>query len=86
MTLTPVEPPHLSDCIEQHLTSYFKAHEPLLPAEGLYSRILCEVEKPLIECCLRVTGGNQIKAAALLGLNRNTLRKKIRELGICIVK
>ena len=83
---TPVETPPLSDCVERHLASYFKAHEPLLPAGGLYGRILCEVEKPLIECCLRATGGNQIKAAALLGLNRNTLRKKIRELGICIVK
>lgn len=86
LELTPVETLHLADCVEQHLSNYFKAHEPLLPAEGLYSRILCEVEKPLIECCLRATGGNQIKAATLLGLNRNTLRKKIRELGICIVK
>jgi two-component system nitrogen regulation response regulator GlnG len=48
--------------------------------------VLAEVERPLIQICLAATGGNQIKAAKLLGLNRNTLRKKIRELGIEVVR
>ncbi|WP_343564752.1 nitrogen regulation protein NR(I) [Kiloniella sp. b19] len=77
---------NLSETVELHLQSYFEAHEPALPASGLYDRVLCEIERPLIELCLKATGGNQIKASALLGLNRNTLRKKIKELGIQIVK
>ena len=58
----------------------------LCPAAGLHGRVLAEVERPLIQICLAATGGNQIKAAKLLGLNRNTLRKKIRELGIEVVR
>ena len=44
--------------------------------------ILQEMERPLLTICLEATRGNQIKAAELLGLNRNTLRKKLRELDI----
>ena len=58
----------------------------MLPAAGLYNRILREVELPLIMQTLQVTRGNQVKASEVLGLNRNTLRKKIRELGIPIIK
>ena len=76
----------LSDVVLQHLTHYFKAHEGELPASGLYDRILREVEKPLISLSLQATGNNQIKAAQLLGINRNTLRKKIKELGIDLTK
>lgn len=76
----------LSDMVERHLKSYFKAHRNELPAAGLYDRILREVERPLIELSLAATGGNQIKSAHLLGLNRNTLRKKIRELDIEVVR
>ena len=72
----------LSDAVERHLQGYFDAHGHSLPASGLYSRILAEVERPLIVLCLAATGGNQVKTAKLLGLNRNTLRKKIRELGV----
>ena len=57
-----------------------------LPAPGLYKRILREIEKPLILQSLSATKGNQIKAAKLLGLNRNTLRKKIVELDIQVVR
>lgn len=53
-----------------------------LPAPGLYDRVLAEFERPLIEETLRATRGNQIKAAAVLGINRNTLRKKIVNLGL----
>ena len=72
--------------MERHLRSYFNAHRDELPAAGLYDRVLREIERPLIELSLAATGGNQIKAAQLLGLNRNTLRKKIRELDIHVVR
>jgi two-component system, NtrC family, nitrogen regulation response regulator GlnG len=57
-----------------------------LPAAGLYDRVLREVERPLILLSLGATRGNQLKAAQLLGLNRNTLRKKIRELDIDVAR
>ncbi len=72
----------LSGSAERHIQDYFRAHRGRLPAAGLYDRIIREVEKPLINLTLNATSGNQIKAAGVLGLNRNTLRKKIRELGI----
>ncbi len=52
--------------------------------QHLYSRLLARVERPLLEEILRRTGGNQLRAAALLGINRNTLRKKLTELGIAV--
>ncbi len=72
----------LSMSVEQHLKNFFKLHKGKLPSTGLYSRIINEVERPLISICLNATKGNQIKASKLLGLNRNTLRKKIKELKI----
>ncbi len=68
----------LDSTIENHLKTYFSAHGESLPPKGLYDRILREVERPLLTLTLRATRGNQIKAAEVLGLNRNTLRKKIR--------
>ncbi len=77
----------LQESINRHLKKYFDAHLPHdLPPSGLYSRLLREFEKPLIENTLTATRGNQIKAAELLGVNRNTLRKKIRDLDIDIPK
>ncbi|MBT5074478.1 MAG: nitrogen regulation protein NR(I) [Kordiimonadaceae bacterium] len=77
----------LQQSIYRHLKKYFDAHPgDDLPSNGLYTRILNELEIPLIELSLRATRGNQIKAAELLGLNRNTLRKKIKELEIQIIK
>jgi two-component system nitrogen regulation response regulator GlnG len=76
----------LADAVERHLKDYFSAHQDGLPAYGLYDRVLHEVERPLISLSLTATRGNQIKAAQLLGLNRNTLRKKIRELDIQVVR
>ncbi|HCI48124.1 MAG TPA: nitrogen regulation protein NR(I) [Rhodospirillaceae bacterium] len=76
----------LSEAVGRHLTAYFAAHDGSLPASGLYERIIQEVERPLITQCLEATKGNQIKAAELLGLNRNTLRKKIRGLNIPVVR
>jgi two-component system nitrogen regulation response regulator GlnG len=72
----------LSATVERHLRDYFDAHEHGLPSTGLYERILQEVERPLLSVTLSECGGNQLRAAELLGLNRNTLRKKLRDLGL----
>jgi len=76
----------LSMAVERHISKYFDAHSEGLPPPGLYERVLREIERPLITLSLEATNGNQIKAADLLGLNRNTLRKKIRELDIQVVR
>jgi two-component system nitrogen regulation response regulator GlnG len=76
----------LGAAVEQFLTHYFLSHGDRLPPPGIYDRILQEVERPLISICLAATRGNQIRAAQLLGLNRNTLRKKIRDLGLEVIK
>ena len=76
----------LSEAVERHLTSYFLAQGDKLPPPGLYDRIVREIERPLLSICLGATRGNQIRAAHLLGLNRNTLRKKIRDLGLEVIK
>ncbi|MBV8334633.1 MAG: nitrogen regulation protein NR(I) [Alphaproteobacteria bacterium] len=76
----------LASAVERHIKDYFAAHKGGLPAAGLYDRVLREVERPLIVQTLGATRGNQIRAAHLLGLNRNTLRKKIRELDIPVVR
>lgn len=68
--------------VARHLRHFFATHGQELPAPGLYNRMMQLVEKPLLEQTLRATGGNQIRAAEILGINRNTLRKKMRELAI----
>jgi two-component system nitrogen regulation response regulator GlnG len=65
-----------------HISHIFAAAAPDLPAAGLHDRVLAEVERPLIQLALQATKGNQIRAASVLGINRNTLRKKIQVLGI----
>ena len=76
----------LGRSVERHLSDYFAGFHDTLPPPGLYHRVLKEVEYPLISAALAATRGNQLKAAALLGLNRNTLRKKIRELDIEVMR
>tara|TARA_B100001123_G_scaffold413597_1_gene512123 strand:+ start:1297 stop:2364 length:1068 start_codon:yes stop_codon:yes gene_type:complete len=77
------KPPHsLSEAVEHHLSRYFSLHGSALPPDGLHTRVLREIERPLITLSLSATGGNQQKTARLLGINRNTLRKKIREMDI----
>ena len=76
----------LAAAVESHLTQYFEAHRGNLPASGLYERVIREIERPLISQALSATAGNQLQAARMLGLNRNTLRKKIRDLGIEVVR
>jgi two-component system nitrogen regulation response regulator GlnG len=72
--------------LERHLSRYFGSFGDGLPPPGLYHRILREVETPLVSAALAATRGNQIKAAELLGVNRNTLRKKIRDLEIQVIR
>ncbi|OEJ64629.1 nitrogen regulation protein NR(I) [Magnetovibrio blakemorei] len=86
----PSTPDHdeggLSQSVERHVKAYFDAHGDSLPSPGLYDRILREVERPLLQLTLDATRGNQVRAADVLGLNRNTLRKKIRDLDIPVVR
>ncbi|MDB2407626.1 sigma-54 dependent transcriptional regulator [Jannaschia sp.] len=77
---------NLSDAVEKHLRRYFDLHGGDLPPPGLYQRVLRDVEAPLIEIALDATGGNQAKCADLLGINRNTLRKKITDLDILVTR
>src|SRR6186713_416040 len=76
----------LSGAVERHLAAYFAEFEDSLPPAGLYHRILREIEFPLLTAALAATRGNQIRAADLLGVNRNTLRKKIRDLDIQVYR
>ncbi|GGL79980.1 response regulator [Wenxinia marina] len=76
----------LSASVGKHLRRYFDLHGGVLPPPGLYQRILKEVEMPLIEIALDATGGNQARCADLLGINRNTLRKKITDLDIRVTR
>jgi two-component system nitrogen regulation response regulator GlnG len=76
----------LSGYLENHLARQFASFNDGLPPPGLYHRVLANVEPPLIRAALAATKGNQIKAAELLGLNRNTLRTKIRAYGIQVVR
>lgn len=79
-------PVTISQAVEENMRSYFTSFGDGLPPPGLYQRVLEEMEYPLILATLTATRGNQIRAAELLGLNRNTLRKKIRELGIAVYR
>jgi len=82
----PMENDKLSTSVGKHLRRYFDLHGGVLPPPGLYQRILREIELPLLEIALDATGGNQAKCADLLGINRNTLRKKITELDIRVTR
>jgi two-component system, NtrC family, nitrogen regulation response regulator GlnG len=77
---------NLSAAVERNLTKYFAGFQDSLPPPGLYHRILREIEYPLLSAALAATRGNQIRAADLLGVNRNTLRKKIRDLDIQVIR
>jgi two-component system nitrogen regulation response regulator GlnG len=76
----------IAQAVERYLQTYFASFGREMPPPGLYQRILAEVEYPLVLASMTATRGNQIKAAELLGLNRNTLRKKIRELGVNVYR
>ena len=82
----PTSAETLEQAVERHLATFMSAQRDGLPVRDLYERVLAEVERPLLRLALANTRGNQIKAAAMLGLNRNTLRKKIRELELPVVR
>ena len=77
---------NLGAAVETYLATHFAGFPNGMPPPGLYHRILREIEVPLLTAALAVTRGNQIRAADLLGLNRNTLRKKIRDLDIQVYR
>lgn len=76
----------LSELVERHLAGYFADFGNELPPPGLYDRVIRQVEFPLLSAALAATRGNQIRAAELLGLNRNTLRSRIKELNIKVFR
>ncbi|MCB1456151.1 MAG: nitrogen regulation protein NR(I) [Nitratireductor sp.] len=82
-TLSPAD---ISGATEAWLANYFAEYGDDLPPPGLYHRVLRQLEAPLIATTLAATRGNQLRAADLLGLNRNTLRKKIRDLDIQVIR
>ena len=80
-------PTHFADdnllvAVTHYLAQYFALHGGTLPPDGLYDRLIDIIERPLLEAAMQATRGNQIRAAKLLGMNRNTIRKKLGELGI----
>jgi two-component system nitrogen regulation response regulator GlnG len=79
-------PETLSSAVERHIKDFLAAHNDGIGVTDVYDKIIAEVERPLIRLTLAATRGNQIKAASMLGLNRNTLRKKIRDLEIPVVR
>ncbi|MCP4354947.1 MAG: hypothetical protein GY793_04810 [Proteobacteria bacterium] len=74
----------LSEAVDCCFRHYYESLKGMSPAPDLYSLVLKEFERPLIERTLKFVGGNQLRASDILGINRNTLRKKIKELGINI--
>ena len=80
------EPKDISELIERHLAQYFAGFGKELPPPGLYDRVIRQVEHPLLSAALAATRGNQIRAAELLGLNRNTLRSRIKALDIRVFR
>jgi two-component system nitrogen regulation response regulator GlnG len=72
----------LAQAVEAHLAGYFSEFGTNLPPDGLYDRILEDVERPLLVETMAAVRGNQLRAARLLGINRNTLRKKLNDLAI----
>ena len=72
--------------VDACLKTYFKDLNGMSPAAGMYVKVISQVEKPLIEHVLRYVRINQVRAASILGINRNTLRKKIQALNIDLDK
>jgi two-component system nitrogen regulation response regulator GlnG len=72
--------------MENYLAQYFTSFGSDLTPAGLYHRLLAEMEPPLLRAALTATGGNQLRAAELLGINRNTLRVKLRDRNVKVVR
>ncbi len=76
----------LGQAVERHIRNMLAGSSDGIPTRDVYDQVIAEVERPLIRMTLAATRGNQIKAAEMLGLNRNTLRKKIKDLDIPVVR
>ena len=85
-TTNESEPKEFSELVERYLAQYFGGFGKDLPPPGLYDRVIRQVEYPLLTAALSATRGNQIRAAELLGLNRNTLRSRIKALDIRVFR
>ena len=83
LTTPPDEQPAqtLRDGVEKALKNYF-SHLDGQPVTDVYQMVLTEIEAPLLECVMKYTKDNQTKASVLLGLNRGTLRKKLKQYGL----
>ena len=71
----------LRDSVERAMQNYFNSLDGQ-PVTGIYKMVMSEVEEPLFESVMRYTNGNQSKAAIVLGINRGTLRNKLKKYGI----
>ena len=76
----------LDQLMDRFMERYFQELGQELPSIGLYTRIIEQIEIPLLTHMLSAVNGNQVKAAEILGINRNTLRKKIKTLGLPVIK
>ncbi len=76
----------LDQLMDRFMERYFQELGQDLPSAGLYTRIIEQIEIPLLTHMLSAVNGNQVKAAEVLGINRNTLRKKIKTLGLPVIK
>ena len=74
----------LGEVVERYINHYFDLHGDHLPPNGLHGILVREIERPLIEVTLKRLKGNQVQVAKLLGVNRNTLRRKMTDLNICL--
>lgn len=79
--MKPVRSQPLGQCVRQSLAAYF-ADLDGTEAQNLYPLVIGEIEKPLLETVMHQTRGNQSRAARMLGINRNTLRKKLAKYGL----
>lgn len=76
-----IEENEIAACLRRSLNRYFKDLDGEAPSE-IYNMVVSSVEKPLLAYILDRSEGNQTRAADMLGINRNTLRKKMREHGL----
>jgi Fis family transcriptional regulator len=79
--MKPVRVQPLGECVRQSLATYFADLEGT-EAQNLYPLVIGEIEKPLLEAVMHQARGNQSRAARMLGINRNTLRKKLTQYGL----
>ena len=79
--MKPVRAQPLGECVRQSLVVYFADLEGT-EAQNLYPLVIGEIEKPLLETVMHQARGNQSRAARMLGINRNTLRKKLTQYGL----